>query len=66
MNVFISDSLKARLDNLFDKENFQIWMDDFDEEDFPKHYFLIGMRMTAQHIKINSSSIFNGLVMTHY
>ena len=39
MGVFISDSLKARLDNLFDKENFQIWMDDFDEEDFPKHYF---------------------------
>lgn len=42
MGIFISGSLKARLDNLFDKENFQIWMDDFDEENFPKHYFFDG------------------------
>ena len=39
MGVFISDSLKAHLDNIFDKENFQIWMDDFDEENLSKHYF---------------------------
>lgn len=52
INVFISDSISHRIDQVFKDKNFHIWMDDFDHNDFFIKIEEMDMDSLAAHARI--------------
>lgn len=50
INVFISDSISQRIDQVLKDKNFHIWMDEFDHNDFS--FKVKGMDSLATHARI--------------